>query len=235
MTIESKAVLGRHGAPGNVAGHNHGSNASFPCGRLFYSSLREQLGFTTREGGMKVSPWWIGTVVMIGIALVSILLPALAGGAWSPTPMRAVRSMLRTAGLRHGEVLYDLGAGDGRIILTAAREFGATSVGVEIDPLRYAFARARLLLAGVSGRASIVLADFFRIDLRAADVVTLYLSQAANNRLRAKLEAELRPGARVVCYRRRMDGWDLAASDPRYGVFVYVVNGQTGGNVQEGT
>ncbi|HEY8497223.1 MAG TPA: class I SAM-dependent methyltransferase [Limnochordales bacterium] len=158
-----------------------------------------------------------------GVIALSIVLPAFVGGAWSPTSMARVRAMLRMANLAPGETLYDLGAGDGRVILTAAREFGARAVGIEIDPLRAALCTWRIRLARLQDRVRVERANFFDVDLRKADVVTFYLSQAAADRLKEKFEAELRPGARVVSHRRPVPGWRPAAVDERRGLYVYVI------------
>ncbi|HLT59085.1 MAG: class I SAM-dependent methyltransferase [Limnochordales bacterium] len=158
-----------------------------------------------------------------GVIFLSIVLPAFVGGAWSPTSMARVRAMLQMAQLAPGETLYDLGAGDGRIIITAAREFGAQAVGIEIDPLRAALCRWRIRLGGLTGRARVERANFFDVDLCNADVVTFYLSQAAADRLKDKFETELRPGSRVVSHRRPVPGWRPAAVDERHGLYLYVI------------
>jgi SAM-dependent methyltransferase len=157
--------------------------------------------------------------VMAGAALW-LAWTGLVGGMWSPTPGRVVQSMLEVAGLQPGETLYDLGAGDGRVIVAAARA-GANAVGVEIDPLRYHVIRCRLLWLGLSGRARVVRADFFAVDLSGADVVCAYLSQGAVNRLASKLARELTPGARVVSYRRRLPEWPLLRQDEQACVYCY--------------
>ena len=112
--------------------------------------------------------------------------------------MRTVRAMLTLAEVKPGDVVYDLGCGDGRVIVTAAREFGARAVGIELDPLRFLFCRARIGLMGLKGRVSVRLGDFFKQDLSGADVVTCYLLQETNKELAAKLRTELRPGTRIV-------------------------------------
>lgn len=137
--------------------------------------------------------------------------------------MARVRAMLQMANLAPGETLYDLGAGDGRVILTAAREFGARAVGIEIDPLRAALCNWRIRLGRLQDRVRVERANFFDVDLSNADVVTFYLSQAAADRLKDKFERELRPGARVVSHRRPVPGWRPAAVDERRGLYVYVM------------
>jgi SAM-dependent methyltransferase len=96
--------------------------------------------------------------------------------------------------------VYDLGSGDGRVVITAAQQYGARGVGVEIDPALVEQATANAAAAGVSDRVRFVRGDLFEADLREATVVTLYLLQSLNERLRPKLVRELRPGSRVVSH-----------------------------------
>ena len=125
--------------------------------------------------------------------------------AYVPTPKLIVRSMLQLASLRRGEILFDLGAGDGRIIIEAAREFGARAVGIEIDPIWVSRIRERL--ASTNSKAELIEGDLFNVNLASADVVTIYLSDSANARLVSKLESELKEGARVVSLDYELPGW----------------------------
>lgn len=168
---------------------------------------------------------WITVAVAVAVLLVvSIVFPSLFGGAWSPTSMRRVRAMLDAARLQPGETLVDLGAGDGRVIITAAREKGARAVGVEIDPLRYALCRLRIALGGLSGKASVLWSNFFDVDLRDADVVTFFLSQAAADKLAPKFRAELKPGARIVSHQRPLPGWTPVRVDEEHQLYVYAID-----------
>ncbi len=120
----------------------------------------------------------------------------------------AVLGMLRLAGTHPNDVVYDLGCGDGRIVIAAARDFGARGVGVEIDPapLRMAVYNARR--AGVEDRVRFVRGDLFEADIREATVVTLFLFETLNQRLLPKLLAELKPGTRIVAHRYGFgDAW----------------------------
>lgn len=122
--------------------------------------------------------------------------------------MRIVREMLRVADLKPGETLFDLGAGDGRVIVHAARR-GVKAVGIEVDPLKVAIVRARIRLTRGAELARVRRQNFFDTDLRSADVVFSYLSPVSMERLGDKFFAELAPGARVVSYRRAIPGWEL--------------------------
>ncbi len=123
----------------------------------------------------------------------------------SPQPI--VSKMLEIAGLKSGETLYDLGCGDGRIVATAAREFGAKAVGVELSPALARRAREAVESLGLGERVRIIEGDLMEVDLSRADVVALYLLTEANEQLRPKLEKELKPGARVVSLEFRIKGW----------------------------
>jgi hypothetical protein len=125
-----------------------------------------------------------------------------------PTRQLVVDEMLRLAGVDGRDLLVDLGSGDGRIVVTAAREFGIRGVGFDIDPQRVAEARANAAKAGVEKLAEFRQEDIFTADFSRASVVTMYLLTAVNLRLRPKLLAELRPGTRVVSHDFHMDDWE---------------------------
>jgi predicted RNA methylase len=128
-----------------------------------------------------------------------------------PTPQVVVEKMLEAAHLKPGDVVYDLGAGDGRIVITAAQEFGARAVGVEILPDVCEKARERIKSLGLDDKVTIVQNSALRVDLSPADVVTLYLLTSSNERLKPNLEKYLKPGARVVSNQFPMKGWKATA------------------------
>lgn len=123
------------------------------------------------------------------------------------TPVLVVDAMLQTAKVASGDVVYDLGAGDGRIVITAAKKFGARGVGVDIDPELVAKAKQNAEAAGVANRVEFIEGNLFDVDLKDATVVTLYLLQEVNLRLRPKLLSELQPGTRIVSYSFDMGDW----------------------------
>lgn len=124
-----------------------------------------------------------------------------------PTPPEVVDEMLRLAGVRSGDVLYDLGCGDGRIVIAAAKRFGVKALGIDIDPVRIAESNENAAAAGLTGKVRFVQQDLFEADFRDATVVTMYLLTSVNLRLRPKLLAELRPGTRLVSHSFDMEGW----------------------------
>jgi trans-aconitate methyltransferase len=124
-----------------------------------------------------------------------------------PTPQQVVDEMLKIADVKKGDVLYDLGSGDGRIPVTAAKRFGVRAVGIDIDPERIREAGENAKRAGVSGLVTFRREDLFATDFREATVVTLYLLPELNLRLRPRLLAELKPGTRIVSHQFDMGDW----------------------------
>ena len=145
------------------------------------------------------------------------------------TPPQVVDAMLRLAGVGRDDVVYDLGSGDGRIVIAAARDFGARGVGIEIDPRLVAQSTRSAERAGLAERVRFVQQDLFETDLRPATVVTLYLTRELNLRLRPKLLRELRPGARVVSHHFDMGDWpsdrqlSLEVDRSSYMIYLWVI------------
>jgi len=124
-----------------------------------------------------------------------------------PTPMAVVQKMLEVAKVEPDDVVYDLGSGDGRIVIMAAQKFGAHAVGVELDSDLFEKSSDRIRKLDLQDRAQIVHENMFEVNVRHATVVTLYLLTTVNERLRPKLERELRSGARVVSHDFQVPGW----------------------------
>jgi SAM-dependent methyltransferase len=135
--------------------------------------------------------------------------PGLVGPSipYVATPEGVGVEMLRLAQVGPADIVYDLGSGDGRLVIAAAREFGATGVGVELDPNLIQTSREHAAMAGVAARTRFLWQDLFTTDFRDATVVTLYLNDAVNLRLRPKLLRDLRPGSRVVSHSFSMGDW----------------------------
>ena len=126
---------------------------------------------------------------------------------YMPTHEKVVAEMLKVAKVGKDDVLYDLGSGDGRIVITAAKEFGTRGVGVDIDPDLIREARENAVKAGVADKVKFLQQDLFETDIREATVVTLYLWPEINLRLRPKLLSDLKPGTRVVSHNHDMGDW----------------------------
>ena len=124
-----------------------------------------------------------------------------------PTPPEVVDAMLSLAAVRAGDVLYDLGCGDGRIVIAAAKRFGIKAAGIDIDPIRIEESETNAAAAGLAGRVRFVKQDIFEADFRDVTVVTMYLLNSVNVRLRPKLLSELSPGTRLVSHSFEMGDW----------------------------
>ncbi len=124
-----------------------------------------------------------------------------------PSPNRVVEYMLKLAELTTGEVLFDMGAGDGRTVIMAARTFGARGVGIELREDLAKKAMTNIHQNGLEDRVSIVNDDMFNVNLTEADVVYLYLTTSANEKVKPKLERDLKKGARVVSHDYEIVGW----------------------------
>jgi len=144
----------------------------------------------------------MGTVIFLSIVIfmfaVSVAWTIFRGAPWVPTPMKIVHKMLKLADLKPNELLYDLGCGDGRIIITAAKHYGTRAVGIELDPIRYLWCLISITIMGLRDQISIIHGDLFKQDLSNADVVICYLLPDTNKKLEDKLLEELQPGTRVV-------------------------------------
>jgi cyclopropane fatty-acyl-phospholipid synthase-like methyltransferase len=161
----------------------------------------------------------------IGFTLALVSLPLVAqdpryANKLSPyvaSPTRVVDRMLEMASIKPGETVYDLGCGDGRILITAVERYKARAVGVEISPKLVAKANSAIDRAGIASQARVMQGDLLAVDLTGADVVTLYLATQLNARLRPRLEKYLKPGARVVSHDYAVPGWKATKVDKTEG------------------
>lgn len=138
-----------------------------------------------------------------------------------PTPQTVVEEMLKIAAVTKDDVVYDLGSGDGRIVITAAKKYGARGVGIDIDPERVKEANANAVQAGVTDRVKFLEQDLFETDFKEASVVTLYLLPDINLRLRPKLWSELKPGTRIVSHAFDMGDWKPERTEQIEGRTIY--------------
>jgi SAM-dependent methyltransferase len=175
-------------------------------------------------------------ILFFAIPLCAQQAPSLGPADWNdrlapyvPTPMVVVEKMLELAQVDHTDRVYDLGSGDGRIVIMAAQKFGAEAVGVELDDHLASESEARITELGLQKRAKILHANMYKVDLRRATVVTLYLLTSVNERLRPILEKSLRKGARVVTHDFKVPGWEpektetvVSDSGVSHTLFLYV-------------
>jgi precorrin-6B methylase 2 len=166
--------------------------------------------------------------LILALAWLWMLIPAWYGTPFVPTRPERIRAALRLAKLRPGETVYDLGAGDGRVLILAVKEFAAQAVGIEVGPLQWALGRWNLWFSGIRHGVRLKRGDWQHADLSAADVVFVYLTAAQMPRLQKKLVAELRPGARVVTVAADLPGWQPVAFDAQYLLFLYIMPPQSG-------
>ena len=176
--------------------------------------------------------------ILTTLLAVSLAMPVVAGSQatqtqkptrtpdihWVPTPDAVVTGMLKLASVSKNDVVYDLGCGDGKIVIAAAR-MGARGVGIDIDPQRVAEATANVKKAGLEKQVQIRLGDIFdpAVKFDDATVVTLYLLNSINEKLKPRLQAELKPGTRVVSHAFRMgDDWPPLKTDQVDGINIFL-------------
>jgi len=147
------------------------------------------------------------TVVLMSLITVKLTAQPAVLAPYSATPMDVVQRMLTFAKVGPSDVVYDLGCGDGRIVIEAARMFGARGVGIDIDPVLIARAQANAKQAGVDSLVTFRVQDAMTVDVSDATVVTLYLLAASNVKLRPVLTKTLRPGARIVAHNYPIGDW----------------------------
>ncbi len=162
-------------------------------------------------------------LIITVIVAISIIWPLIIGAAWSPSSKRVVNKILEMAEVQSDDILYDLGSGDGRIVAEAARKYHATGLGIEADPFRVIWSRISLRLLGLDKQTRIVWGDIFNQDIGYATVVTVFLWQRTNEKLKAKLQRELKPGTRVVSYIWIFSGWTPVSVDREDRIYLYVI------------
>jgi len=148
-----------------------------------------------------------GLSLVAGAALLAQSAPRTPDVPFVPTSQVLVVEMLKLANVTKADTVYDLGCGDGRIVITAAKQFGAHGVGVDINPERIQEANENARRAGVADKVKFIEGDLFTVDIRPATVVTLYLLPSVNLKLRPRLLSDLKPGTRVVSHSFDMDDW----------------------------
>ena len=175
---------------------------------------------------MAIWKWGVGSV-LLSLFLLGRLLPGQETGKLSPapvqpgeqlapfvaTPMLVVEKMLAMAEVTSRDVVYDLGSGDGRIILRAAEKYGAKAVGVELDGHLAQESRRKARELNLEELVTIIQGDLLQTNLQSATVVTIYLLPEANEKLRPLLERDLRPGSRVIAHHTRIPGWRPAREE----------------------
>lgn len=161
-------------------------------------------------------------IIISGIIIgFSLLWSLIKGAPWFPTRMKKLRRMLTLAKIQPDEVVYDLGCGDGRFIVMAARKFKAKAVGIEINFLLFLWCQFLITILGLRKKVKVIYGNLFKQDLGDADVVICYLLQNTNDRLEEKLVKELKSSARVVSNSFMFHGLPLADINTEEGIYVY--------------
>lgn len=160
-------------------------------------------------------------ILLFLVTLLWILVPAFYGLPPVPTKPKRIRKALKLANLQPNEILYDLGAGDGRVLLIAAREFEAKATGIEIGPIQCALIWLRAVASGFGNKIHVRWADFYKANLREADVVFVYATSKEVMKLASRLENQMKKGARVVSISADFSEWEPSAFDEHDLIFVY--------------
>jgi len=160
-------------------------------------------------------------IILFILGVLWILVPALYGLPSLPTRLDRIRKALKLANLQPNEILYDLGAGDGRVLLIAAREFNAKAVGIEVGPVQCALIWLRAVANGFGNKIQIKWGNYLKVDLRTADIVFVYATSKEVMRLASFLEKQMNPGSRVVSISADFPGWEPSTFDERELIFVY--------------
>jgi cyclopropane fatty-acyl-phospholipid synthase-like methyltransferase len=160
-------------------------------------------------------------VLVLFFALLWVLVPAFYGLPPISSKKERIRRALELANPQVGETLYDLGSGHGRVLVVAAKEFGLNAVGIEVGPVQCAISWVNALRNGVSYKVRIEAGDFYKSNLKEADIVFAYLTSEHGERLQNKFERELKPDARVVTISFNLPDWELEHFDREYLIYVY--------------
>ncbi|MCK4565687.1 MAG: class I SAM-dependent methyltransferase [Candidatus Thorarchaeota archaeon] len=169
---------------------------------------------------------WIAIIVVEAVVITFLIWTvwsAVLGAPWAPTSKSKVRTMLEFANVGEGDTLYDLGSGDGRIIIMAAKEFGAKAVGIEADPIRSMWSKLMIRRHKLKDQVQVLRGNFFNFNIGEASIVTLYLGVGVNNKLRDKLAKELKPGSRIVSHHFILKDWTPTEIDEKADLYLYSI------------
>ncbi len=163
----------------------------------------------------------LGAVLLLAVMVIG---PALFGSPWHPISRRDLRRALDFCKAQPGEHIFDLGSGDGRVLITAAKEYGLRGTGIEIDPLKAAWSRWRVRRAGVQDKVTLVRASIFKQEYREADILFIYLTHQAIDKLFPAILEQLKPNVKILCYRFCIQGMTPDKVDSGKTLFLYTLN-----------
>ncbi|MCE7745077.1 MAG: methyltransferase domain-containing protein [Candidatus Heimdallarchaeota archaeon] len=171
---------------------------------------------------MLIIYYFLIALAVIGLLIITFLAwSALKGAPWSPTSKEKVLKMLTMANIEPNEIVYDLGCGDGRVLIMAAKYFNARAIGIEIDPIRFLWCKFRIRLLGLREKVQVIYGDFFNKNLSNADIIICYLLQNTNDKLQAKLQAELLPQTKVISNKFVFLDLHLISKDDKLEIYAY--------------
>jgi precorrin-6B methylase 2 len=162
-------------------------------------------------------------IIIISLVVIWIMWSVVIGAGFEPTSRSIVDKMLEIAEIDSNDVLYDLGSGDGRIVIEAVKSYHASGVGIEADPIRVLWSQMLLFFYGIQDKSKIKWGNFFNQDITEATAVTLFLGGKTNQKLRDKLVKELKPGTRVVSYVWTFNDWKPAKIDYNNRIYLYII------------
>lgn len=165
---------------------------------------------------------WI-LITLIGIVVLTTVRSNAKGAPWLPTSRKKIIKMLELADLKPNECLYDLGCGDGRVIVIAARKFGAKAVGIEVDPFRFLWCQFLITALGLRKKVKVIFGDIFKQKYPNADLLFCYLLQSTNDKLEAKLIEELPAETRILSNTFMFSSLPIKKMDAKIGCFLYEV------------
>jgi hypothetical protein len=162
-------------------------------------------------------------IIIISLVVIWIMWSVVIGAGFEPASRRIVDKMLEIAEIGPNDVLYDLGSGDGRIVIEAVKSYGSRGVGIEADPIRVLWSRMLLFFYGIQDKSKIKWGNFFNKDLVEATAVTLFLGDKTNQKLKEKLVKELKPGTHVVSYVWKFNDWKPIKIDYNDRIYLYII------------
>ena len=155
---------------------------------------------------------------------IVVIVPVFFGAPWHPTSVSKIKQILEFCEAKPGDKLYDLGSGDGRVLITAAKRFGLTGVGLEIDPLKVWFSKALINWMGIKDRVKILRRTVFDYDYSDADIIYIYMSHQAIDRLFPAIISKLKPDVKIVCYGFCIRRMAPAKVSSDRNIFLYKIN-----------
>ncbi len=168
-----------------------------------------------------VLSWTVALVTIVFLIGLSMSWSNIRGAPWVPTPIGTVHDMLQLADVGHRDVVYDLGCGDGRLIVAAARKYGARAVGIEVDPMRFLWCQLLITVLGLRSRVTVRFGDLFKHDVSEATAVMVYLLPDTNRRLQHKLVSELPAEAQIVAHSFTMPALEEVTSIESPELYLY--------------